>query len=291
MQTVIYADLLIILNIVITLIIIIITSDLLKIQSEKTRYIIGSLAGGFLSLIILAPPMNAFLSVIVRLFISVIIVMLSFKVNTVRLYLKCFITFNGVSLLLAGIMLAAGTLVRKNSVVTNNGFLYVDFSISAVIIIICASFFLIKIINRSIFMKNKKDLFFDTEICFSERKIKVTAFFDSGNSLQDVFTGRPVIIVSAEAVRPLLEESFYDEILSVFDVNEYKSFSGRIRLLPVRTLGNSCFIPAFTAEKAVVSGNDMLRIIEKPTIAVADNTFEGKQYSALINESVTGQVI
>ena len=37
--------------------------------------------------------------------------------------------------------------------------------------------------------------------------------------------------------------------------------------------------------------NDMIRIIEKPTIAVADNTFEGKQYSALINESVTGQVI
>lgn len=291
MQTVIYADLLVILNIVITLIIIIITSDLLKIQSEKTRYITGSLAGGFLSLIILAPPMNAFLSVIVRLFISVIIVMLSFKVNTVRLYLKCFFTFNGVSLLLAGIMLAAGMLARNNSVVTNNGFLYVDFSISAVIFIICASFFLIKTINRSVFMKNKKDLIFDTEICFSGRKIKVKAFFDSGNSLQDVFTGRPVIIVSAEAVRPLLEASFYDEMLSFFDVNEYKSFSGRIRLLPVRTLGNSCFIPAFTAEKAVVSGNDMIRIIEKPTIAVADNTFEGKQYSALINESVTGQVI
>ena len=48
---------------------------------------------------------------------------------------------------------------------------------------------------------------------------------------------------------------------------------------------------AFTAEKAVVSGNDIMRIIEKPTIAVSDNTFEGKKYSALINESVTGQVI
>ncbi len=291
MQTVIYADLLVILNVVVTLIIIIITSDLLKIHSEKTRYIAGSLAGGFLSLIILAPPMNAFFSATVRIFISVIIVFLSFKVHNFRLYMKCFFMFNGVSFLLAGVMLAAGMLIGNNAVVSNNGFLYVDFSISAVILIICASFFLIRIINRNILAKNKKDLIFNTEIHYCGRKIVLKAFFDSGNSLKDIFTGRPVIIISSEVLKPLLDASFYDEIKSFFECCEYESCSGRIRLLPVRTLGNSCFIPAFTAEKAVISGNDMFRIIKKPTIGVADNTFEGKDYSALINESVTGQVI
>ncbi len=291
MQTVIYADLLVILNIVVTMIIIITTSEILKIQSEKTRYVAGALAGGFLSLIILAPPVNLFFSVLIRVFMSLIIVLLSFKVHSFRLYMKCFFIFNGVSFLLAGIMFAAGMLISNNSVVANNGFLYVDFSISAVILIICASFLLIKIINRSIFMKNRKDLIFDTEIHYCGRKISVKSFFDSGNSLQDIFTGRPVIIVSAEEIKPLLEASFYDEIRSFFENGEYESFSGKIRLLPVRTLGNSCFIPAFTAKKAVVSGNDLIKIIEKPTIAVADNTFEGKAYSALINESVTGQVI
>lgn len=291
MQTVIYADLLVILNVVVTLIIIIITSDLLKIHSEKTRYIAGSLAGGFLSLIILAPPMNVFFAATIRVFMSVIIVFLSFKVHNFRLYMKCFFMFNGVSFLLAGVMLAAGILLGNNAVISNNGFLYVDFSISAVILIICASFFLIRIINRNILAKNKKDLIFNTEIYYCGRKTALKAFFDSGNSLKDIFTGRPVIIISLEALKPLLEASFYDEIKSFFECCEYESCSGRIRLLPVRTLGNSSFIPAFTAEKAVISGNDMFRIIQKPTIGVADNTFEEKDYSALINESVTGQVI
>jgi len=290
-QTVIYADLLVILNIVITMIIVIITSEILKIESEKTRYVAGSLAGGFLSLIILAPPVNPFFSFFIRVFVSLIIVLLSFKVHSIRLYLKCFFMFNGVSLLLAGIMLAASMLISSDSVIANNGFIYVDFSISAVILIVCASFFLIKIINRCILMKRKNDLIFDTEIYYGGRTIKVKSFYDSGNSLQDVFTGRPVIIISSEEIKPLLEKSFYDEIRSFFEYGEYEGFSGKIRLLPVRTLGNSCFIPAFTAEKAVISGNDMKKIIEKPTIAVADNTFEGKAYSALINESVTGQVI
>lgn len=291
MQTVIYADLLVILNIVITLLVIIITSDLLKINSGKTRYISGALAGGFLSLIILAPPMNTFFSVIVRIFISVIIVLLSFRVHSLRLYVKCFFAFNGVSLLLAGAMLTTGMLYSGNSVVTNNGFIYVDFSISAVILIICASFFFIKIVNRGVFMKNKNDLIFDTEIYYLGRKINVKAFFDSGHCLKDIFTGRPVIIISSDEIAPLLETSFYDEIKSFFESGNYEDCSGKIRLLPVKTLGNSCFIPAFTAEKAVISGNDILRIIEKPTIGIADNTFEGKDYSALINESVTGQVI
>ena len=291
MQTVIYADLLVILNIVVTLIIIIITSDILKIQAKKTRYAAGALAGGLMSLIILAPPMNFFCSAVVRFFISAVIVVLSFRVSKFILYLKCFLVFNGVSLLLAGIMLAVGMLIRNNQVITNNGYIYVDFSISAIILIICASFFLIKTVNGRLFSKTKKDLIYDTEIHYGGRKIKLKAFYDSGHALRDIYTGRPVIIVSAAALEPLLDASFYDELISFSDYCEKGNSCGKIRLLPVRTLGNSCFIPAFSAEKAVVTGNDTVRLIEKPTIGVADNTFDGKEYSALINESVTGQVI
>ena len=100
-----------------------------------------------------------------------------------------------------------------------------------------------------------------------------------------------MIILEAEAVKPLLEAEFYSEIIGFAKGSENGNFSGKIRLLPVRTLGNTGFIPAFTAEKAVVSGNDTIRIIDRPTIGVTSSTFEGKTYSALINESVTGQVI
>ena len=81
MQTVVYADLLVILNTIVTLIIIIITSDLLKIDSRRTRYIAGSVAGGFMSLIILAPSLNSFVSILVRVLISVVIAAIYLKLR------------------------------------------------------------------------------------------------------------------------------------------------------------------------------------------------------------------
>ena len=66
MQTVIYADLLIIFNTVMTLLIIVITSDILKIDSGKVRYISAAFCGGVSSLIILAPAMNVALMLILR---------------------------------------------------------------------------------------------------------------------------------------------------------------------------------------------------------------------------------
>ena len=244
-----------------------------------------------MSLIILAPALNIILSVLVRILISAVIVLLSFRVNSLRLYIRCFAVFIGISLLLAGIMLFAGMLFGSSSVVSNNGFVYVDFSISAIILIICASFFLIKIVNRSFLARRKEDLIFDVQIFFCSKSVSVKAFYDSGNSLVDVFTGKPVVIVSLDDIAQFSDGQLFNEISNYFECGEFENRSGRIRLLPVRTLGNSCFIPAFTAEKLTVSGKDIFRIIEKPTIAISDNTFRGKGYSALINEAVTGQVI
>jgi len=290
-QTVIYADLLVILNIVVTLIIIITASDILRIDSSKTRYIAGAVAGGLFSLIILAPSVNVLFAVLIRLVMSAVIVLLSFKLNSIRLYIKCFLVFNGVSILLAGILLTAGIIVNNDSVLSNNGFIYVDFSISGIILIICASFLLIKIISRKLFLRRKRDLIYLTEIQYNGKKIYVKALFDSGNSVVDIFTGKPVIIVSLNELKPLFEADFTDKIELFFLSGQYENCPEKMRLLPVNTLGNSCFLPAFTADRAIVSGNELLKITEKPCIAISDNTFDGKNYSALINEAVTGQVI
>lgn len=291
MQTVIYADLLIVLNTVVTLIIIIVTSELLKIDSEKTRYIAGSFTGGVFSLIILAPPLNAVLSFLLKLLISGIIVLLSFKLRSIKIYLKCFLLFNAVGLLLAGIMLAAGMLINDNAVLSNNGYVYTDFSVSSIILIICASFFLIKILNRKIFMKQKSDLIYDAEIQYNGKKINIRAFYDSGNSLVDIFTGKPVIIVSLNEIQSLVTKDFFYDISCYFECGNYEYCPEKIRLLPVRTLGSSCFLPAFTADKLIISGCETVKITEKPCIAISDNTFNGKNYSALINEASVGQVI
>ena len=286
-----YADLLFIMNAAVTLLIIMITADVLKIDSESTKYISGSVSGGIFAFIILAPSFNLFLSFIVRMVVCAVIVLLSFRMRNIRMFLRCFFMFLIVSFLLAGITYSVAFFISADSVYHNNGFVYVDFGIGGIILILCASLLLIRILCSVVFSKQKGELIFTVDIFYESESITVKALYDSGNSLTDVFTGRPVIIVSKSSLYPFFDkENLYciNDILSGKNIAEYPE---KMRLLPVRTLGNTCVLPAFTADKAVISGADIRNVIEKPCIAVSDDSFDDTKYTALINEAVTGQVI
>ena len=89
LQTVVYADVLFIVNAVITFLILITTADLTKIESVKSRYVSGALAGGILSFIILAPEMHTVIVVIVRLIISILIILITFSFKNLIQFFKC----------------------------------------------------------------------------------------------------------------------------------------------------------------------------------------------------------
>ena len=290
-QTVVYADLLFVMNAVVTLLIIMITADVLKIDSESTKYISGSLTGGIFSFIILAPSFNVILTFSIRMVVCAIIVLLSFRMRSLRMFLRCFFMFLIVSFLLAGITYSVAFFISSDSVYHNNGFIYVDFGIGGIILIMCASLLFIRILCSGVFAKQKGELIFNVEIAYAAENIKLKALYDSGNSLTDVFTGKPVIIVSKSCVRSFFDEEKLNIIDDVLSGKNIADFPVKMRLLPVRTLGSSCVLPAFTADRAVITGGDIRNIIEKPCVAISSDSFDTTKYTALINEAVTGQVI
>ena len=291
MQTVIYADLLIIFNTVMTLLIIIITSDILKIDSTKVRYLSGAICGGLCSLIILAPEMNIIIMLISKAVMCIIIVILAFGIRKFSIFLKCTAMFIIVSCMLAGIINVVATMINHQDVYMNNGYLYMDINVFVMIAIVCIVYMLIKILNKKVFVKQKGDLIFDVCLEFSGRKIKLKALYDSGNNLIDVFTGKPVIIVSISQLR----DCFESEILSALDMlmsgNISCAIPEKIRLLPIRTLGNECVLPAFTADIATVQNDSLKKIIKFPCVAISPDSFDGTKYTGLINDAVLGQVL
>ncbi|MBR3596629.1 MAG: sigma-E processing peptidase SpoIIGA [Clostridia bacterium] len=291
MQTVIYADILIFINVIITFILLLTTADIVHIHSGKIRFISGSFIGGLFSLIILAPSINFFLMLFIRFIMCLIIVLISFRTSTVKNMLRCLCGFSVISFLYAGIISFVSQIIFPSHIFYNNGYAYYEFNSLSLILITVITFLIIRTINLKVFVKNRKDLIFDIEIFMNESSVFVKALYDSGNSIKDYYTGRPVIIVNFSSVSCILTDEHKEKIKTLIGDCSEISISNGIRLLPVNTLGTRKILPVITADKAVVRNCDIYNICYKPGVAFTDDTFNGKQYEALINDAVTGKVI
>ncbi len=242
-------------------------------------------------MIILAPSMNAVIAFVARLAISCIIVLLSFNVKSIRNYFRCYFMFIIVSFLLAGVIFFAGSLVDRQKLYCNNGYVYMDFSVGAVIMIVCAVYMLIKSLNSKMYSRRTGDIIFNVNLEYNGRNVSFAALYDSGNSLTDVFTGKPVIIASCDSIYPFFDSAIMISVNNLLEGKISDDIPEKIRLLPVRTLGNELILPAFSADRAIVSNETYRRIINNPCVAISPDSFIGKKYTGLINESVIGQVM
>ena len=288
MATVVYADVLIFLNTIITFIIILTTADLIKIESEKIRYLTGSLVGGVFSLIILAPEMNIFLTLISRMLICILIVIISFNVKSFRKIIKCISGFIIITFLYSAFFYFVFTFTHYRKLYYNNGYFYFDFSALTAIFITAIIFLILWLIKKLIVGKADENNLYNVEIFVDNKIIKVNALYDTGNSIKDNFTGQPVILLSLSDIN-ILDDNLINSVSSLLNNENFILSDIRLRLLPVKTLGEYKLLPAFSSDKAIII-NDLTKIIvEKPTIAVCEDVFSGKAYSSLINSDVLGR--
>lgn len=291
MQTVVYADILFFINTVITFLILLTTADVIKIRSAKNRYITGSLTGGIFSFMIFAPPMHFLLVLIIRAVISALIILITFRIKNVRQFLKCVFGFFLISFLYAGIVYFISGHFNIANIYYNNGFTYYDFSAVSLIIITTCVFLCVRFLNKKILNKTKSDMLFNVEIIYNEGKVNVCALYDTGNSIKDIYSGKPVIIVSINHMSELLEPECLIKLRKTFEDSSFSDLPQGIRLLPVKTIGEKKLLPAFTADKAIVYDTEKNRTIEKACIALTDDNFGDNEYKALINDAVLGKVL
>ena len=100
------------------------------------------------------------------------------------------------------------------------------------------------------------------------REKRVQAILDTGNHLTMPLSGRPV------------------QVLDVRAAEEIFSWEDGVQYIPFRSVGKgNGMIPAYQAERMEVSGQDGVRMIEKPWIAVSEETLsQTGEYQMLLNE-------
>ena len=117
METVIYVDVLVVLNFIITYLLLLCTASALRLSPSAVRLFFGSLLGGVSSLMIFLPPLPLPLTLVCKAAICALITLTALPAGSLRLFLRNGAFFLLTNVLFAGIIFALMCIFSPGGVV------------------------------------------------------------------------------------------------------------------------------------------------------------------------------
>lgn len=238
----IYLDIVIIENIIMNYIILYATGIINKNEISIKMLLLASILGSAYSVITYLSIIDGFINTILKILLSIAMVYIAFRPKNYKLLFKNLLLFYLTSFTLGGCAFFLLYYIRPQDILIRKGVLVGTYPIKIAIlggiigaIIITIAF---KIKKGKI---TKKDMFYDLEIFFKEKCIKVRAMLDTGNLLKDPITGIPVIIVEKNNMMDILHEKIINSLEEIMQgkVNEFyeTEYASRFRVIPFASLG------------------------------------------------------
>lgn len=273
MNRVIYADVLVVINIYITFFLLRGTAVLAREKTNRIKLLISSFLGGIYSLTVLVPDDFRLIMSLIRVPVAVLFVYAGFGFTCLRRFLRLNISFFFCSFIFAGLMLALWYFVSPSGMYFNGSVVYFDVSILSLVIFTVICYVLINVFERLFKSRAPINTVFSCTVYFQNKEYNLKAFLDTGNRLKDYFTDKPVIIANKDSFpgvfngKNITENSFSDE---------------SIRFVFCDTVAGKDFLPAFSPEKIVVRGSDYSFTTDRVTVAITEKKLLQGEYDALL---------
>ena len=281
-----YADVLVALNILLTYILIVASRVICKIPTNKWAVMVASVIGGICSLIIFYDKAGVVFSCVYKIITGGVIVGIAFIPGNLKTFMKEFLAFFGVSFLFGGSMYALEIALHPENIMFYNGTVYFDMSITYLVASVLVIYGVFLLADYIITKHNGKNGKCQLKIEYNNKSVSMNALVDTGNTLTDGMTGRPVIIAELSAVSPLFSREELMFFKTVDLENIPVSLNKKFRLIPCETVtGDSlmkAFIPSFIKMK--IDNNNYIN--DFCTVAVTDKVLSQGEYRALLNKNI-----
>lgn len=268
LKTVIYADVLIIVNLIVNYLLLRASAAITGCNFKTCRFLLSSAIGAIFSLIIFIDNITVSLNILIKLLFFAVMVITAFGLKSIKVFLKNCAAFALVNFGFAGIMLALCTTAIPNAAIYKNGIVYFDVNILTLTFSAIICYCVLSIISRFTKSKVPQKSIYDIRVHYGEKKVEGKALFDSGNTLCDCFSGRPVIICEKEFISILYRDS---------DLTTMKNF----RLIPFSTIKTGGALPSFLADKIEINIKGKWIESKDIYIAVTERKIVSGGYSAL----------
>lgn len=210
MKYVIYIDVFFCVNLIMDFVILKLASLYIKPQTTYLRCLLGSAAGSFFSIISLMFPFNNMIGQMLfsYIFIVIIMVMITFGIMKIEYIVRNCLVIYVMTIFLGGLMnfLYSYTYlgyifqsVIKDIIITPN--------IIWLLSMTAVSYLCINGIVHYLKREKKCNLYVKVHLLFNGKYTELLGLIDTGNSLREPYSGKPVHIVSVQSIKELLDEA------------------------------------------------------------------------------------
>ena len=273
-----YVDVLFIINFIINLILLKISSFFMKASVSALRLSISAALGSIYAVCMFFPDISFLYIFPVKLLFSVIMIKIINPRSRFYKTAKFTAVFYMVSFTFAGVLLALsylGSFSSAGTATVQNGIFYFD--VSPLALCMAAIICLLVIRTSTAILKRNKILGIKIlKIVLSDRVCEISALSDTGNLLTDPLTGTPVII----AEQKYLEKLFPCGMPDIDNPEQ----NVKLRLIPYSSLGNKGgMLTGFIPDEVRIDGKKTKSVI----IAASPGALSEKdEYNALFNPNI-----
>ena len=231
MDTIIYIDILFLLNMCLDFIVIATTAFFTGRECNIRRVLLSSAFGAIYSTIIFFPELNSFNIVIIKIIVSCALIAISFKITSLSLYIKTTVIYYIINFLYGGCIYAFHRFTILGSKINySNGEYYIDMPLWLIITVCISFYFLVKILSTRLNNSLIKNETVKVTIVLNEKRAELTALIDTGNSLYDPISSLPVMIVQKDALKNLIN---CDSLFSKNSKDFYENIkTNKLRIIP-----------------------------------------------------------
>lgn len=275
-MTVVYLDLLFLLNLTANYLLLLLTGRMTGQPLRRGLLAAAAAVGALYAALTFLPGLGWLAAGPCKVASAVLMVLLAY--GGTRRLLRTTLVFFGASAALGGLIWAV-ELMGGHSLTLENGVLYSYVDIRLLLLLLIASYGLLALCSNRMFRHRSVELA-PAVVRVGERTLTLTALLDTGNTLTDPVTNRPVMVAEGAMCQALLPMPLpLDrpvDALSVLGAQGIKGF----RLLPYRAVGvSSGMLLALKADAVKVGKTDYGSIL----VALSPTPVsDGGGYQALI---------
>lgn len=294
MENYVYADVILLENLIMNYLILWSTARLTRYSYSKVKLVIASALGSVYAVLSYFPEYSYLFSFFIKILFSILIVIVAYTPAYFHLLLKLTGIFYIVSFIFGGA--AFGLFYFINGLnLTSNGISFIkDFPIKILVVAVVAAYFTIRYSWDYVQHRIKRErLIVRVEMSFDKKQLSMDALVDTGNSLKDPITDAPVMITDYSMIRELMpediqkvfEQSGENELNAIAEIMSISKWATRFRIIPFKSLGReNGMLIGFRPDVVTIFDNDKRIQLNNIVIAIyRKNLSKDGEYSALIH--------
>jgi len=290
----IYLDIIWLLNFLIDLLLLLLTSFVLKKKTTKTRLFLGAMFASLYLLFLFYPIVSFMTHPIMKGIYSILIILITFQFQQFRSFVQALLMFYFVNFAVGGGLIGLHFFLQVDQSFIQGTFATRGNQFGSPIswLFVIVGFPLMYYYTKNRFdsvetVKIRYEETVDVSIEIDGKVFYLKGFIDSGNQLTDPFTQKPVMILDMTKLTEKLPKDLIflskEKPESFTDIPD--QYSGRISLVPYRTIGNEQqFLWTIRPDKIIVYEGDKAFDCSKTLIGLSSISLgENGEYECLLH--------